>query len=138
VDTPARSRGPRWYGSLVRRAERLKRQIWALFLAWKDPLTPLPARIVILCAVAYAVSPIDLIPDFIPVLGMLDDLLVLPLLIVLAIRLIPPEVSARCRREAWRHLRAGDRVRTLAGTVAGLLFALVWLAAAAWVVSLFL
>lgn len=129
--------GPLWYAALVRRVSRLKRQIWALFLAWKDPRTPLPARVVIICAVAYAVSPIDLIPDFIPVLGMLDDLVVLPLLIVLAIRLIPSDVSARCRREAWRHLRSGDRVRTPAGTVAGLIFALVWLAAAAWLVSLF-
>jgi uncharacterized membrane protein YkvA (DUF1232 family) len=116
----------------------MKRQVWALFLAWKDPGTPLLARVVIIFAVAYAVSPIDLIPDFIPFFGQLDDLLILPVLIAAAIKLIPPDVSARCRREAWRHLSSGDRVRTPAGTMAAVLFGLVWLAAIAWVVSKFL
>jgi uncharacterized membrane protein YkvA (DUF1232 family) len=116
----------------------MKRQIWALFLAWKDPRTPFLARAVIIVAVAYAVSPIDLIPDFIPFFGQLDDLLILPVLIAVAIKLIPPDVSARCRREAWQHLRSGDRVRTPAGTLAAILFGLVWLAALAWVASLFI
>ena len=84
---------------LKRRARRLKRQIWAVFLAWQDPATPLLAKLVIALTVAYAVSPIDLIPDFIPVLGQLDDLVILPALIVLALKLIPPDVAARCRRE---------------------------------------
>lgn len=96
------------------------------------------ARIVIACAVAYAVSPIDLIPDFIPVLGQVDDLVILPLLIALAIRLIPPEVTARSRRAAWAHLKAGDRVRTPAGMAAAALFGIVWIAAAAWALSLIL
>ncbi|PKL23562.1 MAG: hypothetical protein CVV47_14795 [Spirochaetae bacterium HGW-Spirochaetae-3] len=122
---------------MVRRAKRLKRQVWALFLALKDPATPLPARVLIICAVGYAVSPIDLIPDFIPVLGQLDDIVILPLLIALAIRLIPPEVNARCRREAWERLRAGERVETPAGTVAAVLFAMVWIAMVVWIVSLF-
>lgn len=126
-----------WYARLKRRAARMKRQLWALFLAWKDPDTPLPARLVIIIAVAYAVSPIDLIPDFIPFFGQLDDLVILPLLIALAVRLIPPAVSARCRREAWRHLRSGDRIRTPAGTMAAIVFGLAWLAALAWIVSLF-
>jgi len=125
------------YRKLVRRAKRLKRQVWAMFLAMKDPATPLPARIVILCAVGYAVSPIDLIPDFIPVLGQLDDLLILPLLIGLAIRMIPADVIARCRREAWSHLKAGDRVRTKAAIAASIVFILVWVGAIAWIVSLF-
>ncbi len=126
-----------WYARLKRRASRLKRQVWALFLAFKDPRTPLPARIIIIIAVAYAVSPIDLIPDFIPVFGQLDDLLLLPILIALAIRMIPPDVTARCRREAWQHLKSGDRVSTPAGTVAAIVFALVWIAAIAWLLSLF-
>ncbi len=115
----------------------MKRQVWALFLAWKDPRTPVLARVVIIVAVAYAVSPIDLIPDFIPFFGQLDDLLILPLLIALAIRLIPPDVSARCRREAWQHLRSGDRVRTPAATMAAIVFGAAWIAALAWIVSLF-
>jgi uncharacterized membrane protein YkvA (DUF1232 family) len=125
-----------WYARLKRRAKRLKRQVWALFLAWKDPETPVLAKIIIAVTVAYAVSPIDLIPDFIPVLGKLDDLVILPALILLAIRLIPPEVTARCRREAWRHLAKGDRVRTPAAVIAGIVFALVWIALIAWIVSL--
>lgn len=112
--------------SLRRRAGKLKRQIWALYLALRDPDTPLLARVVAAAAVAYALSPIDLIPDFIPVLGYLDDLLILPALIALAIRLIPPQVAARHRREAWRHLASGDRIRG-AGTAAAVLFVLLWL-----------
>ena len=125
------------YRKLVRRAKRLKRQVWAMFLAMKDPATPLLARIVIVCAVGYAVSPIDLIPDFIPVLGQLDDLLILPLLLGLAIRMIPADVAARCRREAWAHLKAGDRVRTKAAIAASAVFAAVWIGLVAWIVSLF-
>jgi len=122
---------------LKRRARRLKRQLWALFLSWKDPGTPFLARVVIVCALAYAASPIDLIPDFIPLLGQLDDLIILPALIALAIRLIPPEVTARCRREAWKHLASGERVKTPAGTAAAILFALLWLALIAWIVTRF-
>ncbi len=118
---------PSWYKKILRRSKRLKRQIWALFLAWKDASTPLLAKIITILAVAYAVSPIDLIPDFIPILGQLDDLLILPVLILFAIRLIPREVSARCRREAWKHLASGDRIRTPAATVAAIIFVLVWL-----------
>jgi uncharacterized membrane protein YkvA (DUF1232 family) len=111
---------------LKKRAAKLKRQIWALFLAWKDPATPVLAKVVIAVTVAFAVSPIDLIPDFIPVLGQLDDLVILPLLILLAIRLIPPAVAARTRREAWKHLASGDRFKTPAGTIASIVFVLIW------------
>ena len=134
----AASRG--WFGEraafVKRRARRLKRQVWALFLAWKDPGTPWTAKIVIAVTVAYALSPIDLIPDFIPVLGQLDDLVIVPALIVVALRLIPPPVAARCRREAWKNLAAGKRIRTKAGTIASIVFVFVWIAAAAWIVSL--
>jgi len=131
-------RSPAWYACLKRRTERLKREIWALFLAWKDPETPAFARIVIIVTVAYAASPIDLIPDFIPVLGQLDDLVILPALIALAIRLIPPEVSARCRQEAEKHLASGNRVKTPAATVAAVLIALVWVALIVWLVTRFI
>lgn len=123
---------------LKRRAARLKRQIWSVFLAWKDPATPLSAKAVIALTIAYAASPIDLIPDFIPLLGQLDDLLIVPALIVLALRMIPPEVAARCRREAWKHLAAGDRVRTPAAWIAAAVFAVLWFLLVLWLVGIFL
>jgi len=122
--------------TLKRRAAKLKRQLWALFLAFKDPETPAMAKAVIILAIAYATSPIDLIPDFIPVLGQLDDLIILPALIALALRMIPPRVAARCRREAWKRLEAGDRFRTGASIAASAVFVAVWLAAIVCVVSL--
>jgi len=108
-----------------------------MFLAFKDPRTPTLARMIIIFAVAYAVSPIDLIPDFIPILGQLDDLLILPALILLAIRLIPPDVYARCRREAWKHLSSGERVKTPATAAVAIVFSLAWLGIAVWVIGLF-
>jgi uncharacterized membrane protein YkvA (DUF1232 family) len=126
----------RW-ARLKRRAKRLSRQVWSVFLAWKDPATPLPAKAVIAVTIAYAVSPIDLIPDFIPFLGQLDDLFIVPALIVLALRMIPPEVASRCRREAWRHLARGEQVRTPAGALAAAAFAVVWILLAVWLVGIF-
>jgi uncharacterized membrane protein YkvA (DUF1232 family) len=81
-------------------AGRLKAEVHALYLAYKDPRTPWHARLVAALVVAYAFSPLDLIPDPIPVLGYLDDLILLPLGIALAIRLIPAEVLAECREKA--------------------------------------
>src|SRR5689334_4591237 len=82
------------------RAKQLKTEIHALLIAYRDPRTPWAARLWVLLVTAYALSPIDLIPDFIPVLGYLDDLLLLPLGIALAIRLIPAEVMADARKRA--------------------------------------
>lgn len=82
------------------RARQLKRELYALMLAYKDPRVPWYTRIFLLCLLTYALSPIDLIPDFIPVLGYLDDLLLLPLGILLAIKLIPPDVLQESRMQA--------------------------------------
>jgi len=81
-------------------ARALKRETHALYLAGHDPRTPWPAKVVIAMVVAYALSPIDLIPDFIPVLGYLDDVLLLPLGIYLALKLIPAAVLADARHAA--------------------------------------
>lgn len=81
-------------------ARRIKRDIAALWIAGRDPRTPLIAKIVTLGVVAYALSPIDLIPDVIPVLGYLDDLLIVPLGIMLAIRLIPAPLMDEYRAQA--------------------------------------
>ncbi len=78
----------------------LKREILALYLACRDPRTPWYAKLVVGLNVAYALSPIDLIPDPIPVLGYLDDLILLPLGILLARKLIPDDVIEDCRRRA--------------------------------------
>ena len=93
--------------NLRERATRLKVDVPTVFLALNDHDTPLIAKIFAGITVAYALSPIDLIPDFIPVLGYLDDLLLLPALIALTLKLIPREVSERCRRQAEHLWEAG-------------------------------
>lgn len=80
------------------RIRQLKAELRALYLAARDPRTPWYAKAVALCVVGYAFSPIDLIPDAIPVLGYLDDAILLPLGIMLTIRLVPDEVLAGCRQ----------------------------------------
>lgn len=81
-------------------ARSLKRDIVALWLAARDPRTPRFAKAVAGVTAAYALSPIDLIPDFVPILGYLDDLVIVPAGIALAIRLIPPELMTECREHA--------------------------------------
>jgi uncharacterized membrane protein YkvA (DUF1232 family) len=110
-------------------ARALKRDIVALWLAARDRRTPWHAKAVAGAVVAYALSPIDLIPDFIPVLGYLDDLLIVPLGIALAIRLVPASLMDEFRAEAAR--RQG-RPTSRAGLVAVIL---IWTAAlaGAWV-----
>lgn len=86
--------------NLKERARKLKTDIPALFLALKDKRTPLFAKILAGITVAYALSPVDLIPDFIPVLGYLDDLIILPVLIAITVKLIPAKVFEQCREAA--------------------------------------
>ena len=86
--------------NLKERAEKLKTDIPAIFMAMKDRETPAAAKILAGLTIIYALSPIDLIPDFIPVLGYLDDLILLPLLAALTIRLIPKEVFERNRAKS--------------------------------------
>ncbi|MBQ2405095.1 MAG: DUF1232 domain-containing protein [Lachnospiraceae bacterium] len=92
--------------NLKERAEKLKTDIPAIFLALKDKETPIAAKLVAAVTVAYALSPIDLIPDFIPVLGYLDDVILLPALVALTIRLIPRETMEKNRKLAeglWKN-----------------------------------
>lgn len=90
-------------------AKTLKRDVVALWVAARSPRTPLGAKMVAGAVAAYALSPIDLIPDFIPLLGYLDDIFIVPLGIALAIRLIPAELLADCRAQAI----SMDRPRSL-------------------------
>jgi uncharacterized membrane protein YkvA (DUF1232 family) len=82
------------------KAQELKTEIHALYLASRDRRVPLSARILALCIIGYALSPIDLIPDFIPVLGLLDDLVLIPLGILILIRMIPADLMAEHREKA--------------------------------------
>jgi uncharacterized membrane protein YkvA (DUF1232 family) len=109
-------------------ARRMKRDGVALWFARRHPRTPWAARALVVFVAAYALSPIDLIPDFIPVLGLLDELVLLPALIALAIRLVPADVLAECRHEAEAWMADADRPRSRWG--AALVIAL-WIVAAA-------
>src|SRR5829696_404097 len=95
---------------LKQRARELKRETYALYLACRDPRVPWYARIVAICIVSYALSPIDLIPDFIPVLGYLDDLILIPLGIALLLKMIPEAVMIDCREQAQVLLAEGRPV----------------------------
>ena len=85
---------------LKERANKLKKDVPAVFLALKDKDTPVIAKMLAAIAVAYALSPVDLIPDFIPVLGYIDDVILLPTLVAITVKLIPKDVWVRCRAES--------------------------------------
>ena len=112
-------------------ARALKRDVVALWIAGRDRRVPWTAKAVAAAVAAYALSPIDLIPDFIPVLGYLDDLILVPLGIMLAVRLIPPALMAEFRAEATRR-EALPRSRAAAAAIIAL-----WLGAAALLLWLF-
>lgn len=86
--------------NIKERAKKLKSDIPAVFIALKNKNTPLMAKIIAGIIVGYALSPVDLIPDFIPVLGYLDDIIILPLLVALTIKLIPDEIWAKSKESA--------------------------------------
>jgi len=112
------------FEKLKARAEALKNEVLALSLALKNRRTPLLAKILIGLTVSYALSPIDLIPDFIPVLGYVDDLIVLPALIAISIRLIPPAILADCRAR----VKDGYTINKTLGWIAASLIVLFWAA----------
>jgi len=109
------------------RAQQLKTELFALYLAYKDPRTPWYARIFAAVVVGYAFSPIDLIPDPIPVLGYLDDLLLLPLGVYLALKMIPTQVMAESREKATEMVAQGKPVNKVAAAV----IVLIWIGLAA-------
>jgi uncharacterized membrane protein YkvA (DUF1232 family) len=110
------------------RARRLKREAYALYLACRDPRLPWHVKILTACVVGYAFSPIDLIPDFIPILGYLDDLILVPLGIALVLRMIPPAVMEECRRNAEALIQTGKPVNRTAAVV----IITIWVLGAAW------
>lgn len=107
-------------------ARQLKAETYALYLAYWDPRTPWYARVWSMCVVTYAFSPIDLIPDFIPVLGYLDDLVLVPLGIAFAIKLIPPDVLDESRKKAQLEM---EREKP-ANWIAAIAIVIIWILAA--------
>ena len=107
---------------LKSRAGKLKKETLALYFAYRDPKLHLLPKLIIICTVAYALSPIDLIPDFIPLIGYLDDLIILPLLISLSIKLIPVEIIEESR------LKAESQDQKLKPNMAaGAIFIFIWI-----------
>ena len=113
------------------RARRLKVELFALYLAARHPQTPWYAKLVVAGFVAYAVTPVDLVPDAIPILGLVDDLIFVPIAIALAVRFVPAPVLAECRG------RARERV-ALRGRSSWIPIAALWLAMAAAGVAFYL
>lgn len=111
------------------RARNLKIELYALYLAYRDPRVPWYARVFAACVVGYAFSPIDLIPDPIPVLGYFDDLILVPLGIILALHMIPTELMMDCRERARATTQAGQPTNWVAAGI--IIFVWVLLAALA-------
>lgn len=107
------------------RARQIKGLVYALYFAYRDPRTPWYARIAAACVVGYAFSPIDLIPDFIPVLGYLDDLILIPLGVALTVRLLPAAVWTDAQARAAEAVRDGKPTNWWAAGI----IVLVWLLA---------
>lgn len=99
------------------RANQLKVEAYALYLAYQDPRVPWLARVFAACVVAYAFSPIDLIPDFIPVIGYLDDLVLIPLGIKIALSMIPESVMNESREKAQKIIGQGQPVNRTAAVI---------------------
>jgi uncharacterized membrane protein YkvA (DUF1232 family) len=116
-----------WINRWKERAGQLKLETYALYLAYRDPRVPWYARAFAALVVGYAFSPIDLVPDFIPVLGYLDDLILIPLGVRAALKMIPPEVMAENREKARLAFSQGKPVSRAAAAV----IVIIWLAAAA-------
>ncbi len=117
-------------------ARRIKRDVIMLWFARRHPDTPLLAKALCIFAAAYALSPIDLIPDFIPVLGYLDDALLLPALIWLAVRLLPGHVVDQCRLQAQAWM-AKEKSRPASYAGAAVIVA-IWVVALYWLATAYL
>src|SRR5688500_5824737 len=114
------------------RARRLKVELFALYLAARHPQTPWYAKLVVAGFVAYAVTPVDLFPDALPILGLVDDLIFVPIAIALAVRFIPAPVLAECRTRAQERVSAGPK------NSSWILLLAVWAALAAAGITLYL
>jgi uncharacterized membrane protein YkvA (DUF1232 family) len=110
-------------------AKQLKRKVFILYFAYKDNRTPWYAKLFAVCIVAYAFSPIDLVPDFIPLLGYLDDVILVPLGVALALKMMPKAVIQECTVKAEERIKNGKPKNWLVGS----LIILVWITAFLWI-----
>ena len=101
------------FGKLKKWAKHLKKETYALYFAYQDPRVPWYAKLLIVFVVAHTLSPIDLIPDFIPILGYLDDLIITPLGLAIALKLIPEEVMIEARLKADSNIVEGKFINRL-------------------------
>ena len=124
-------------GNLRERVRRLKSETFAIYLAARHPDTPWYAKVLVAVVVAYALSPIDLIPDFVPLLGYVDDLMLVPLGIAVAVRMIPPHVLAECRAAARESTFSGTRGSRVAAAVIVAIWIAVTVAFAFWAYEAF-
>ena len=108
-----------------KRANQLKQEVFALWIAYRKPGVPWYAKAFCALVVAYAFSPIDLIPDFIPVLGYLDDLVLIPLGVALAIKMIPADILSTAREEALQRMTEGKKDNWVIGGLIVLLWVVV-------------
>jgi uncharacterized membrane protein YkvA (DUF1232 family) len=115
------------------RARQLKKETYAIYIACKDPRVPWYARLFAGFVVAYAFSPIDLIPDVIPILGYLDDLVLVPLGIILVLKMIPPAVLAECREKAEVAMNQGKPTSRIAAIAIVAIWLLLGIVAVIWV-----
>lgn len=115
------------------RVRQLKRETYAIYLACKDSRVPWYAKVLATCVVAYAFSPIDLVPDFIPIVGYLDDLVLVPLGIVLVLKMIPPAVLAECRQKAEAAIDRGKPTSWTAAVAIVFIWVLLGVLAVVWI-----
>lgn len=118
------------FRNFKKQAGSIKSQLLVLYYVYRHPGTGILPRIVIVVALGYALSPVDLIPDFIPVLGYLDDLIIIPALIMLAIKLTPQQVLDECRQQA-----VNDPVKMKKNWPAGLIIILIWILVIAGIIA---
>lgn len=111
--------------SLQEKAKQITRKLEALYLAFRRPDTPWAAKALLAFTIGYALSPIDLIPDFLPVLGYLDDIILLPLLITVCVRLIPKEILLECEEQAGELWQEGKPKRWYYGIPVALIWLLI-------------
>ncbi|HEY9637309.1 MAG TPA: DUF1232 domain-containing protein [Coleofasciculaceae cyanobacterium] len=115
------------------RVRQLKKETYVIYIACKDPRVPWYAKVFAGFVVAYAFSPIDLIPDIIPILGYLDDLVLVPLGIILVLKMIPPAVLAECREKAEALMEQGKPTSKIAALVIVAIWVLLGMFAVVWV-----